>query len=88
MREYKLKAIDDFDKKLYEVTSIDFRRKKLSIHFRGNLENSYDLDEIHVIQSTELLDIDDNEIYESDLLSDGINTYCISYDKKKEAILE
>ncbi|MCC0567552.1 MULTISPECIES: hypothetical protein [Brevibacillus] len=83
MREFKLKIIDEFDKKLYPISLIDFRNKKISVHFRGNLENVYDIEDVHVIQSTELMDSQKNEVYEADLLSNGEKTYCVSYDNKK-----
>lgn len=83
MRDIRLKVIDEFDKKLYPVSAIDFKNNKISVHFRGNLENVYDFGDIHLIQSTELVDNNKNEVYESDLLSDGVKTFCICYDKNK-----
>lgn len=81
MRNYKFKAFDEFDKELYSVSAIDFRNNKVSVHLRGHLENVYDFGDVQIIQSTELLDANRNEIYESDLLSDGLNTFCIWYNK-------
>ncbi|WP_339205243.1 YopX family protein [Paenibacillus sp. FSL K6-3182] len=83
MRDIRLKVVDEFDKKLYSVSAIDFRNNKISVHFRGNLENVFDFGDIHIIQSTELLDNNKNEVYESDLLSNGVKTFCICYDKSK-----
>ncbi len=83
MREVKFKFVDEYDKKLYLISSIDFKRKKVSVHFRGNLENVYDLDDVRIVQSTELMDNDNNEVYESDLLSNGEKIFCVNYDNKK-----
>lgn len=83
MRKIMLKAVDEFDKKLYSVSAIDFKKNKISVQFRGDLENVYDYGDIRIIQSTEMIDNNGNEIYESDLLSDGVKTFCISYNKSK-----
>ncbi|PQP80855.1 hypothetical protein C0Q44_24200 [Paenibacillus sp. PCH8] len=83
MRKIILKAVDEFDKKLYSVSAIDFKKNKISVQFKGNLENVYEFEDICIIQSTEMIDNNGNEVYESDLLSDGVKTFCINYNKSK-----
>ncbi|MFX3623285.1 MAG: hypothetical protein ACE3JP_04375 [Ectobacillus sp.] len=79
----KFKAVDPFDKKSYYISKIDFNNKKITILFRGTLENYYDFDDLKIIQTTEMFDINKNEVFEADLITDGLTTYLVFYDKSK-----
>ncbi|MBW3492545.1 YopX family protein [Bacillus sp. FDAARGOS_1420] len=80
MNTFKLKAYDNFEKKIYDIIEINFEKKEVIVSFRGGLRNRYNLEDVTIVPFIGLVDKNSNEIYERDLLKKDSEEYVITYD--------
>lgn len=83
MQCIKFKVYDKFNKSVCEVLEIDFKRQKVTALFRNSLPNIYDFDEVEFLQFVGLKDINENDIFERDFLSNGTDNYEVIYDNQR-----
>lgn len=87
VKEIKFRIYDEFNKSIYQVLEIDFKRKKVTALFRNFLPNVFDFDEVEFLPFVGLKDSNGKEIYEKDVLFNGIDSYEVIYDPQSACFL-
>ena len=87
MKDMKLKVYDKFNQSVCDVLEIDFKEQKVTALFRNTLANIFRFDEVEFLQFVGLKDVNDEDIYEKDILYNGINRYEVIFDAQKACFL-
>ncbi len=87
VKNIKFRVYEKFNKSVCEVLEIDFKRQKVIALFRNLLPNIYDFDEVEFLQFVGLRDINKNDVYEKDLLSNGIDYYEVFFDDQNACFM-
>lgn len=87
MKDIKLKVYDKFNQSVCDVLEIDFKKQKVTALFRNTLPNIFDFNEVEFLQFVGLKDTNDEDIYEKDILYNGVDRYEVIFDAQSACFL-
>lgn len=87
MKDIRLKVYNKFNQTVCDVLEIDFKKQKVTALFRNTLPNIFDFNEVEFLQFVGLKDINNEDIYEKDILYNGVDRYEVIFDAKSASFL-